>query len=154
MAKLWYVINCKTNKGHIVQQQLQAQGYEVFYPLANSRPDPAGRSQLKPYFPDYLFVRVDLQVISVSTFQWLPNTEGMVCFGAKPAYVPDTLIQAISRHVREISGDGDRPALPRPKSEQENPMAGSEAIFNPSLSGDERAQELLRLLEGMSIPGH
>ncbi|HSF81026.1 MAG TPA: transcription termination/antitermination NusG family protein [Anaerolineales bacterium] len=158
MAKYWYVLNCKSNKGHIVQQQLQSQGFEVFYPLADSHQGKTGRLQLKPYFPGYLFVRVDLQVFSLSTFQWMPNTEGLVCFGSKPAYVPDTLIQAISRHVREISGNGENPTeqpayLVHPVK-WEVPEDGSGTIFNPSLSSDERVKELLRVLEGMSIPPH
>jgi len=159
VAKHWYVLNCKTHKGHIVQHQLRSQGFEVFYPLANSHEGKTLRSQFKPYFPGYLFVRVDLQEVSLSTFQWMPNTEGLVCFGTKPAYVPDTLIKAISKHVgasTQDSGDSfaDQLAFSDHSNEAEKPLHGSEAIFDPCLSGDERVQELLRVLEGMAIPPH
>lgn len=158
MAKHWYVLNCKLHKGHIVQHQLQSQGIEVFYPLANSQQGKTLRSQYKPYFPGYLFVRVDLQEVSLSTFQWMPNTEGLVCFGTKPAYVPDSLIKAIGKHVgasfrEEITLADQWDALGH-TDDREKPVDGSEAIFDPRLSSDERVQKLLRVLEGMTIPPH
>ncbi len=158
MAKHWYVLNCKSHKGHIVQHQLHSRGFEVFYPLENSHKGKTAKRQFKPYFPGYLFVRVDLQEVSLSTFQWMPNTEGLVCFGTKPAHVPDSLIKAISKHVssplREELNLADQLTVFDHSNGPEKPVDGSEAIFDPSLSSDERVQKLLRVLEGMTIPPH
>ena len=158
MAKRWYVLACKSHKEHVVQQQLQSLGYEVFYPITYSRNGKTGRLQLKAYFPGYLFVRVDLQEISLSTFQWMPNTEGLVCFGLKPSYVPDPLVGAISKHVLVLSSDGREKTITqagiRESDEQATSVDRSGTIFDPKLSSTERVQELLRILEGMTVSPH
>lgn len=153
MAKRWYVLTCKMNKERIVEQQLRSQGYEVFCPIARDSSTKSGRLNQKPYFPGYIFVQVDLDEISVSIFQWMPNTEGLVSFGLKPASVPDTLLRAISRHALEIiDGGKERVGSDSSVTNSNEPIDGSREIFDPYLTSDQRVQVLLRVLEGMSIP--
>jgi len=156
LAKFWYVLRCKLNKEHIVAQQLRSQGYEVFCPLSRDQRFKRRRIQSRPYFPGYIFVQVDLEEVSLSTFQWMPNTEGLVRFGLKPAYVPDSLVRAIGKHTQELSGDGDGrvgrgEVVPESKDRGEI-IEASGAIFDPKLSSDQRVQELLRVLESVTIP--
>ncbi len=99
----WYVLSCKPNKEGILLRQLQSQGYEVFYPRHFSTNGKTGRLHIKAYFPGYLFIRLDLTQVGQSTFQWMPNAEGLVSFESRPAYVPDILIEAIKKHVEKIN---------------------------------------------------
>jgi len=158
LAKFWYVLRCKLNKEHIVAQQLRSQGYEVFCPLSRDQRFKRRRIQSRPYFPGYIFVQVDLEEVSLSTFQWMPNTEGLVSFGLKPAYVPDSLVRAISRHTQKVSGDGDgridQGEVVAASDNRKEMLAASDALFDPKLTSDQRVQELLRVLKGMTIlPG-
>jgi len=150
VSKRWYVLSCKLNKEYIVEHQLRSQGYEVFCPIARDHRKKAGRLGKKPYFPGYIFVQVDLDEVSLSTFQWMPNTEGLVSFGLKPAYVPDSLVRAISRHAQDDSDDG-RTSIHRGDTSVD-PTDGSGALFDPNLTSNQRVQVLLRVLEGMTIP--
>ena len=156
MTSHWYVLRCKPHKEHVLWKQLESKGYEIFYPRFFSRNGETGRLRIKPYFPGYLFLKVDLAETGMSTFQWMPYTEGLVCFGTKPAYVPDALVQAIRRHVDDLISTKGKEYLDQgqPSGVQEKQSAthgGYRTIFNPELPSDERARELLHLLQGMCL---
>jgi transcriptional antiterminator RfaH len=152
LASRWYVLSTKLNKEEILLKQLESQGYEVFYPryiLSNGK---SKRINVKAYFPGYLFVHLDLSNVSLSTFQWMPNAEGLVCFETRPAYVPDALVHAIRKHVDKINitqvqaieqalEESDR------DSQRNSHDTAYPAILNSRLSSGERVQELLRMLQ-------
>jgi transcription antitermination factor NusG len=152
----WYVLRCKPHKEHVLWKQLESKGYEIFFPRFFSRSEKTGRLRIKPYFPGYLFLKVDLTETGMSTFLWMPYTEGLVCFGSKPAYVPDALIQAIRRHVDDLNITKEKQYMDhlqtRGGQEQESSaIGGYRAIFNPGLPSDERVKELLHMLQGMCL---
>jgi transcriptional antiterminator RfaH len=156
LASQWYVLACKPNKEEIVFRQLQSRGYEVFYPRFFSANGKSGRLYMRSYFPGYLFIRLDLEKVGVSTFQWMPNTDGLVCFGMKPAFVPDSLVQAIKRHVSSINSPAQGSTLADTNiysgvSQSDRQDDNYRAIFNSNLTSDERVGELLRMLQGLSV---
>ena len=156
MTNRWYVLRSKPHKEHVLWKQLESKSYEVFYPRFFSRNGDSGRLQVKPYFPGYLFLKVDLTKTGTSTFQWMPNTEGLVCFGTKPAYVPDALVQAIRRHVKEINTIKGMEYLDQAQTggnqEKQRVAQGSyRSIFDAGLPSEERVRELLHMLQGMCL---
>jgi len=142
----------KLNKEEIFLRQLQSQGYEIFYPRYFTANGSTGRLQIRSYFPGYLFIRLDLNSVNQSAFQWMPNSEGLVRFENHPAYVPDNLIEAIKRHVDKLNSmrlvdlvknsDIGEGTIQRNSSE-----STYDAIFDARLSTDERVKELLRMLQ-------
>jgi hypothetical protein len=82
--------------------------------------------------------------VSLSTFQWMPHTEGLVCFETKPAYVPDHLLGAVRRHVDEAH-------FSKVPGNSVGVETRYDAILDMSLSEDERVRGLLRILEGLSL---
>jgi transcriptional antiterminator RfaH len=150
MANLWYALRSKPRKEDIVWKQVQNYGYEVFYPRIRVHPINPRARKLKPYFPGYLFVYVDLDFTGLSTFQWLPHATGLVKFGGEPAQVPENLIVAIKNRIEEIAASGgelfdglkrgDRVVI------SHGPFEGYEAIFDERLPGNERVRVLLELL--------
>ncbi len=122
-------------------QQLQQMGFETY---------------VRPYFPGYLFVRVDLSQVSLSTFQWMPHTEGLVCFEARPAHVPDRLLEAMRRRVADETASQVRRATGKPDdvlyNQLDAPGDGYESILDLNLSGAERVHGLLRMLEDLGPP--
>ena len=106
MAEHWYALRSKPRKEEVVWRQVRTQGYEIFYPRLKVNPVNPRARKLRPYFPGYMFVSVDLGEAGLSTFQWMPHAMGIVCFGEEPAIVPEHLIHAIRKRVDEIAAAG------------------------------------------------
>ncbi len=111
MAAYWYAVQSKPNKEDALFEQLQSQGFEVFFPRIRVKPVNPRAKKIKAYFPGYMFVLTDLEKVGFSVFQWMPFARGMVSFDNEPATVPDPLIQAIRRRVEEVNQSGGRSSL-------------------------------------------
>ena len=131
-------------------RQVQAQGFEVFYPRLHVDPVNPRARKVRPYFPRYLFLQADLYAVGTSTFQWMPGAIGLVSFGGVPAPVPGILIEAIRLNVDTVNAAGgeiwshfqvgDRVRV------QEGLFAGYEGILDARLNGKDRVRVLLQLL--------
>jgi len=156
MPSQWYALRSKPRKEDVVSKQVRDRDIEVFYPRLRVHPVNPRASKVKPYFPGYLFVRVDIDSVGLSTFQWLPHSTGLVTFGGEPSPVPDHLINAIQRRVAEISSAGGEifDALHHGDVVQINygPFNGYEAIFDARLPGTERVRVLLQFLSDRHVP--
>ncbi|MGE5462786.1 MAG: transcription termination/antitermination protein NusG [Syntrophothermus sp.] len=156
MAVSWYVVRSKPNKEEFLAGQLTAYGVEVFYPSIRVKTVNPRSRKIKAYFPSYLFVHVDLQLVSASNLHWMPGAVNLVSFDGEPAPVPDVLITAIERQVERINNSqksmlqdlkhGDKVKI------QEGPFAGYEAIFDEQIPGRERVRVLLNYLQSRHIP--
>lgn len=150
MTEQWYALRSKPRKEDAIWRQLRSDGFEVFYPRLKVNPVNPRSRKIKPYFPGYMFVLVDLEETGVSRFQWMPHTLGLVSFGGEPAHVPENLIVELRRRVLEISEaggelfDGLKPGDSVRISS--GPFEGYEAIFDARLPGSERVRVLLELL--------
>lgn len=150
MATHWYALRSKPRKEDVVYRQANDQGYEVFYPrLRVHTVNPRSR-QWRPYFPGYLFINIDLGIVGLSAFQWMPHATGLVSFGGEPAQVPDNLIYALKRRVEEIAAAGGELFDGLKKGDRVvisyGPFEGYEAIFDTRIPGNERVRVLLQLL--------
>jgi transcription antitermination factor NusG len=150
MAEYWYALRSKPRKEDVVWKQVSELGYEVFYPRMRVNPVNPRSKKVRPYFPGYMFVKLDLDVVGTTAFQWMPHTTGLVSFGGEPAHVPENLIYAIRERVEEIAAvggvlfdglkQGDGVVI------EYGPFEGYEAIFDQRLPGTERVRVLLQLL--------
>lgn len=150
MTTQWYALRSKPRKEDVVWRQTINQGYEVFYPRLKVKPVNPRSRKLLPYFPGYLFVKVDIDLIGISTFQWMPYTVGLVTFGDEPAIVPESLIYAIKHRVSEIIAAGGELFDGLNKGDivyiEDGPFSGYEAIFDARIPGTERVRVLLQFL--------
>ena len=150
MSLHWYALRTKPRKEDVVWKQAHEQGFEVFYPRMRVHTVNPRARQVKAYFPGYMFVQADLELVGQSVFQWMPHAVGLVSFGGEPAPVPDNLVYAIRQRVGEIaeaggqvfdglvSGDAVRITY--------GPFEGYEAIFDARIPGSERVRVLLQFL--------
>jgi transcription elongation factor/antiterminator RfaH len=156
MAVSWYVIRSKPNKEDFLSSQLSAYGIQVYYPRIRVKTVNPRARKVKPYFPSYLFVQVDLAEVSSSTLHWMPGAVNLVSFDGEPAPVPDALIAAVERQVDQINASqqnllsGLQPG--DPVVIQDGPFAGYEAIFDGRISGRERVRVLLTFLQKRHLP--
>lgn len=149
-GEAWYVLHSKPHKESQLNAFLQWQGIETFYPTLHVTPVNPRASKIRPYFPRYLFVHVDLEVVGVSTLKWAPGAVRLIEFGGHPATVPAHLICQLKQRLASIEAAGglQLEGLQRGDSVRivDGPLAGYEAIFDMRLSGTERVRVLLDML--------
>ncbi len=146
----WYTLYTKPHCERQVEGALGAQAIETYFPsmpVVTPRP---GRSPIRPFFPCYLFARVDLDAVGVSRLNWTPGVRRVVMFGGLPARVEDTVIARIREHLTqphamdeqgEFLQPGDRVVI------TSGPMQDVEAVFDKRLSAAGRVRVLIQLLE-------
>lgn len=156
MAVIWYAMRSKPNKEDFLTRQFEAQGVQVYCPRIRVRVVNPRARKVRPYFPGYIFVQVDLEQTGWSALQWQPGAAGLVSFGGEPASVPDSLINAIRKRVDEVNASDRDLIKGLSQGEivtiQSGPFAGHEAIFDARLSGDERVRVLLKLINKQQLP--
>jgi transcriptional antiterminator RfaH len=156
MAVSWYAIRSKPNKEDFLAGQLEAYGVEVFYPRIFVKTVNPRARKVRPYFPSYLFVHVDLEKVSTSTLRWMPGAVSLISFDGEAAPVPDLLIATIQRQIELINVSEKKfvDALKPGDSVlvQDGPFAGYEAIFDGRISGRDRVRVLLNFLQKRQVP--
>ncbi len=152
----WYALHSQPHKEDLLWQQVLSHGFDIFYPRVKVQPVNPRARKVRPYFPGYMFVHVDLDAAGLSTFQWMPYGTGLVCFGGEPATVPDALINALRRKLAEIAQAGGELFSEIKKGDpviiQGGPFEGYEAIFDLRLPGSERVRVLLKMLSSRALP--
>jgi transcription antitermination factor NusG len=150
MAVQWYALRSKPRKEDMIWGQLNAQGIENFYPRLRIHPVNPRARKIKPYFPGYMFVRIDIESSGISIFKWMPHTLGLVSFGGEPALVPDNLIYEIKNRIQKINEAGGE-VFDGLKSGDKirieaGPFEGYDAIFDTRIEGKDRVRVLLQFL--------
>ena len=150
MAEKWYALHVKAHKEQSVHDYLVAKGIVDYYPYLRVQPvNPRSRKR-RPFFPGYVFVRLDLDELGPNALRWTEGTYGLVTFGNKPASVPENLIHQVRRRVEEINAAGGRITQTMESGDRvrivEGAFEGYEAIFDASLPGKDRVQVLLSYL--------
>jgi transcription antitermination factor NusG len=156
MTQHWYVVHSKPRKEDFLADQMMSRRLVVFNPiLKTQRVNPRAR-KTKPYFPGYLFAKMDLEDSGAHAVRFIPGAADLVCFGGEPAHVPEGLIQAIRQKVDDINAAGGellKILLPGGKVHiHSGPFAGYEGIFDSRLPGQDRVRVLLRLIQARQVP--
>lgn len=151
----WYIFQSKTRKEDLLCEQLRIREIETFYPRLYVQPVNPRSRKIRPYFPGYVFGRVDLAEVGRSILEWIPGAVGIVNFGGDPAPVPDHLVTALREHLETVNAanrkssekyrPGDVVAI------QGGPFSGYEAIFDVHLPGRDRVEVLLKMLKGQHV---
>jgi transcriptional antiterminator RfaH len=146
----WYVIHCRVSSEQRAQANLERQEYEVWLPMYRKTRRHARRVEivLRPLFPRYLFVRIDLD-----SQEWRPilSTFGVhtIISGADgPLTIGDDIIAGLRARAdddgvfeikRSAINPGDQVRI------QGGPMADLEGVFQTELDSD-RVLILLKLM--------
>jgi transcription antitermination factor NusG len=150
MAEKWYALHVKAHKEQAVHDYLVAQGIADYYPYLRVKPvNPRSRKR-RPFFPGYVFVRLNVDELGSNALRWTEGTYGLVTFGDEPAAVPDGLIEEVRRQVEVVNAAGVkiRPEMAPGDRVRivDGAFEGYEAIFDANLAGKDRVQVLLSYL--------
>lgn len=150
MSLCWYALQSKPNRESFLNSQLSHRQIETYFPCLRVSPVNPRARKMKPYFPGYLFVRLDLGQTPVSSLAWVPGANRLVSFDDLPASVPDEAIDAIRKNVDQINNQSrnPKPALQHgdPVEILDGPFKGYQAIFDAAIEGSERVRLLVKLL--------
>ena len=156
MRKHWYVLRSKPKKERALYKLARLQGHIVFFPTIPVNPINPRAAKIRPYFPGYMFLHLDLSKVGPSTFLWMPFSQGLVNVGGVPAAVPENIINALHRRVEEIWEAGglafDRLQKGNRVYIREGIFEGYRAIFDVRLPGSERVRILLEMLNNRYVP--
>ncbi len=151
---VWYALQSKRNQEDALLQYLKCKQIEAYYPCIKAKPANPRARKIKPYFPGYMFVRVDIEEYTPHMFHWMPCASGLVCFDGIAAPVDDRLINGVRQTIATMAQHGkgvydfergDRVRITG------GPFEDYEAIFDTRLSGTDRVRILLETLRGRSI---
>ncbi len=146
----WYTLYTKPHCEQQVEGALTAKGIEIFFPSMAVLAPRRGRSPIRPFFPCYLFARVDLEAVGISALNWTPGMRHVVMFGGLPARVEEAVVDRIREHLNqphamdeqgEFLQAGDHVMI------MSGPLRDIEAVFDKRLSASGRVRVLVQLLE-------
>ncbi len=103
----WYAVRSQPRKEAFADEQLRRQGFRTFLPRHSSTTRLPTRTKvhLTPFFPGYLFVRLDLSFGRWSNINSTFGVQKIVAFGGRPAPAPHGLIEeliALSGEAGEV----------------------------------------------------
>ena len=111
---VWIAVATQPNAEGQAVQNLKRQGYECYCPHTRVLRRHARRSETvdRPFFPGYLFVRLDL-----TRDQWRPimysrGVRAVVRFGEELGVVPDAVVESL------VAGEANGGLKPAPASER------------------------------------
>jgi transcription antitermination factor NusG len=147
----WHLLRTKPSRERPVAVHLYQAGLEVYLPLVWVTPANPRAARQRPFYPCYLFARVDPAAMSPSSLRWVPGMRGIVEFSGVPATVSDAFIGELQEHLGRIRAttslalDG-RPEEPMLRIDA-GPFAGYEGAFSYAKSGADRASILLACVQ-------
>lgn len=151
----WYVLRSKPNKEDLLYTQLLSRGVETYFPRLKVNPVNPRARKIKPFFPGYMFIRVSLEDVGFSTFQWMPYAVGLVSFDKEPATIREDMMQTLIRNIERIKEMKEDSSMPFEHGSKllvnSGPFKGFEAIFDTNLPGRDRIRVLLTMIQGNQV---
>lgn len=97
MTAAWYAVRTQTNAEARAVAHLGNQGFAVYLPRYRKQRRHARRVEtvLRPVFPGYVFVRLDIERQAWRAINGTFGVIGLVQFGMTPAPVPGGIVEAL-----------------------------------------------------------
>lgn len=138
----WYALYTKPHKEYAVRDYLCGRQVEGYLPEVRNTTQRRGRRGRRPFFPHYLFARLDLRGGIMAKVPWTPGLRRIVMFAGKPAPVPDAVVaNMVEAEPDEPFRKGDVVRIPR------GPFEGLDAMFDRKLSGEGRVRVFLECMD-------
>jgi transcriptional antiterminator RfaH len=144
-------VHTKPHQERAVEGGLLNRGIETYLPVLKPRRTQARRqARPRPFFSGYLFARLDLTTIPLSSINWSPGVNRVVSFGGQPAVVHDEVLDWLKRRLAEVEESDYFRGLPLRSGDRllvvRGPLRDMEAIFDQRLSSQDRVRVLVEIL--------
>jgi len=159
--KAWYVVHTHANGERRALEHLERQGYEVWLPLYRKQRRHAGRREivLRPLFPRYLFVSIDLEEAPWRAILSTRGVSALISDAGRPTPLAEGIVDALRVRTDEDGVFDLRPTPIKAGSKVRiaaGPFADLEGIFEAE-SDSERVLVLLTLMGRavrVTVSGH
>lgn len=93
----WYVAYTQPTAERRAAGHLKRQGFDAYLPLCRQIRRHARREEtvLRPLFPRYVFVALDLEVDRWRSINGTIGVSNLVCHGERPAALPDGVVEGL-----------------------------------------------------------
>jgi transcription elongation factor/antiterminator RfaH len=149
----WYTIHTKPNAEYQVATTFRYRRIETYLPEIRVPQAQRGRER-KPFFPCYLFVKADFELVGLSHLQGTPGLRRIVAFDDQPVSFDDEIIDLIRHKVDVINAAGGLWGHTFQPGDTiriiDGPLQGMLAIFEGPNTPSERVQVLLTFLGQVS----
>jgi transcriptional antiterminator RfaH len=145
----WYALHVKPNAEYLVVEILESRSIETYLPTLKSLHPRPGHTTT-PYFPSYLFARIDFEVTAYAAIAWTPGIRGVVAVERRPAVLEDEVIQALRERVDQIWAAGGLPTHTFQPGDRvrirEGALQGLMGVFDGPTTPTQRVRILLNFL--------
>ena len=128
---------------------LQRRGLEIYLPEIEA-PKASLKRKSEPFFPCYLFLKIDFDAVSLSQVQWTSGLRRVLTVGDRPVPISNEVIDFIRRKLGEIKANSGRSVHPFKAGDTvritDGPFRDILAIFEGPTTPSERVQVLLIFL--------
>ena len=149
----WYVLRTKPCKEKWVAEQIERRNIQAYFPLLKTfrKYLEAGRRQVEPLFPCYLFARAEL-ASCYETIRRLSGLREVVRFGEHFPHLEDAVIAEFRRRETKDGYIRVRPAHASLRAREpvlvtEGLFAGHDGLFSGYLNAPDRVCVLLHFLQ-------
>jgi transcriptional antiterminator RfaH len=141
----WFALYTKPHKEYLVRDLLSTQKVEVYLPEIAVKTKRRDRRAKRPFFPHYMFARLDPRDGMIAKLRWTPGLRSIVSMGGRPVPVSDEVVQEIRRRLVamaqvEPEGRFRRGDVVRV---MRGPFEGLDAVFDRKLSAEGRVRVFL-----------
>lgn len=145
--KNWYTLQTNPNAEYQVTTYLVRRGIDFYLPEVDA-PRSRRQRKKKPFFPGYLFIKVDFEQVELSAIRWTPGLRRIVSFDDQPLAVDDEVIDYIQSCLdRQKQQPAEHDFKPGDVVKiKDGPFAGLEAVFDSDITPAKRVQILLQIL--------
>jgi len=146
----WLLLQTKPHKEDFIASEILYRQISCFCPKISKQNKDPRRKNSTPYFPGYLFVKVESGSQYAHELKWLPGVIGWVSFGSEPASLEENEIDIIRCKVDQYNEESNNRSAAIPRNTRvritEGPFAGYEGLFDTHLSGTDRVRILLKIV--------
>lgn len=148
-SPLWYVVHTKPQQELLASSMLEDRCHlSVFLPEVKQKY--RGKMRMRPFFPGYLFVEADLDVVEYTAINSTPGVIRLVAFEQRPLPLRPGIVERIRQEVERINDEGGLPPEHYQEGEsvrlKEGPLGGLQAVFIKHLRPKDRVLVLLKFL--------
>jgi transcriptional antiterminator RfaH len=148
----WYVVRTRPRQESVAEANLDRQDFRVFLPRIETSRSFRGKwkKRVETLFPNYLFVRLNLERDNISPLRSTLGVKELVAFGGHIKPVPDAFIEELRASADPDTGilQRDLPSSFRAGDEVtivSGPLSGHHAVFQAT-AGEGRVAVLMEML--------